>query len=581
MEAIEIYTPIYNSEDPTIFEGWCLSRLSGLKDDSEAWDSTNYILTIPEIHTEKLTDAEGNPITDAEGNTQLEGQVICITSVGEDGNEDDIRSEIKELKIPSSVQSIHDPVFANAKNIEKVCFAGTQTQWCQIAFSEALSNPLIHGAKLFLNSTITKTKTRRRKTAQARTAEVEEYVTSLTFEATQEEPVYIFPYAFRSYKWLQDLTIILDDPASIKIGIEAFEDCEALQVVKCSQGLAAWNDIEVYKQMTKTSAGQITCEAGDLQSTLAAIPLNNKTLQLAWGGDTYEELSSVEIARDTIKTVCLGGNNHPLETLTKSLKTGLFAYCNSIKQLIIAESYANSSLNNLVTGCPSLESITVAPTNSEYTIWNNVLYSKDFSQLIQAPANLRAPSAYKGQQTDFVRSFTCHPNTKEILAGACRGTKFYTVHLFGSVESIYEDAFADAIFLKEIRLGDSIKSIGERAFANCYSVETLALGNGLEEIASKAFENCIMLKMLRLPRNLQAIYSQAFTGCTNLETIKYSTTGTQFFKYVDAFDPVDLADLKTFITTGNSTMGEALYGLYGNQFGVAVNITNEEDKGDE
>ena len=124
-----------------------------------------------------------------------------------------------------------------------------------------------------------------------------------------------------------------------------------------------------------------------------------------------------------------------------------------------------------------------------------------------------------------------------------------------------------------------MKSIGNKAFANCYSVETLALGNGLEEIATKAFENCIMLNMLRLPRNLQAIYGQAFAGCTNLTTVKYSTQETKFFKYLNgAFVPVerneDFDELQDFIKVGNST--EALYGLYGNQFGV--NIVNEGDE---
>lgn len=463
---------------------------------------------------------------------------------------------LETLELPTTMVQLGGPVFTGSTNLREVYFAGTKTQWCQIVFSEALSNPLVHGAKLFLNSS------------------TEEYVTSLTFTATEDTPVYIFPYAFRSYKWLQNLTIILDKPTSIIIGVEAFKNCDALQVVRCSQGLAAWNDIKVYKKMTKASATKITCK--ELQSEIGAIPLNNKALQLAWGGDSYEELVSIEIAQDAAGTVHLGGNNHPLETLTEPLKTGLFAYCTSIKQLSINASYVNS-FKNLVTGCPSLESITVAPTNSKYNVWNNVLYNKDFSQLILAPANLREPSTYKGQKTDFVRTFTCHPNTKEILKEACKGTKFCTVQLFGSVECIHENAFEDAIFLREIRLGDSIKSIGERAFANCYSVETLALGNGLEEIASKAFENCIMLKMLRLPRNLQAIYSQAFAGCTNLTTIKYSTQETKFFKYLDAaFVPVELGELQEFIMMGDST--EALYGVYGNQFEFEVNIVNEGDE---
>lgn len=336
---MEIYTPIYSTDEDGVqhFSGWCLSRLSGLMSDPEAWDSKNYILTIPESHAEDVADTEG-------GTTLLEGPVISINPIADDRTDTTIRPSIKKLIIPSSVQIIG-------------------------------------------------------------------------------------------------------------------------------------------------------------------------------GGAFY--------------------------------------------------------------GCRSLESITVAPTNSEYAVWNNVLYSKDFSQLILVPASLREPSIYNGQKTDFVRVFTCHPNTREILEGACSGTKFYTVHIFGSVECIHKNAFEDAIFLREIRLGDSVKNIEEKAFANCYSVETLALGNGLEKIASKAFENCIMLNMLRLPRNLQAIYSQAFAGCTGLATVKYSTTGTQFFKYDGALVAVELEDLKTFITVGDSTMGEALYGLYGNQFEVTVNITNEENEGDE
>ena len=465
---------------------------------------------------------------------------------------------LETLELPTTIVQLGGPVFTGSTNLREVYFAGTEMQWCQIVFSEALSNPLVHGAKLFLNGS------------------TEEYVTSLTFTATEDTPVYIFPYAFRSYKWLQNLTIILDKPTSIIIGVEAFKNCDALQVVRCSQGLAAWNDIRVYKKMTKASATKITCK--ELQSELAAIPLTNKALQLAWGGDSYEDLVSIEIAQDAAGTVHLGGNNHPLEALTEPLKAGLFAYCTSIKQLSINASYVNF-FKNLVTGCPSLESITVTPTNSKYNVWNNVLYNKDFSQLILAPASLREPSTYKGQKTDFVRIFTCHPNTKEILKEACRGTKFYTVRLFGALEYIHENAFEDATFLREIRLGDSVKSIGKKAFANCYSVETLALGNGLEEIATKAFENCIMLNMLRLPRNLQAIYGQAFAGCTNLTTVKYSTQETKFFKYLNgAFVPVerdeDFDELQDFIKVGNST--EALYGLYGNQFGV--NIVNEGDE---
>ena len=134
--------------------------------------------------------------------------------------------------------------------------------------------------------------------------------------------------------------------------------------------------------------------------------------------------------------------------------------------------------NGAFGNCSSLKAFTVSATNTEYVALDNIIFTKDTTEVVAYPA---AKSA-----TTF------------------RVTKDY-------VKTIRPYAFSGAYHLKNLDL-HLIDSIGDYAFENCVGLTQVEFTEGMRIIGEGAFSNCQSLQAIKIPANVEKIGPKAFEG---------------------------------------------------------------------
>ncbi len=166
-----------------------------------------------------------------------------------------------------------------------------------------------------------------------------------------------------------------------------------------------------------------------------------------------------------------------------------FYNCNKLTSITIPNSIT-LICSGAFAECSSLLSFNVIPSNENYSSFDGVLYSKDFTALIRYPEGK--------QDSSFVIPDDCL--------------------------SINDDAFFNCLFLKSIIISGNVSTIGDRAFSFCSSLESVTIGNSLVSIEDCAFEGCSSLKSITIGTGLISIGARAFSFCSSLTSITFEGT---------------------------------------------------------
>ena len=73
-----------------------------------------------------------------------------------------------------------------------------------------------------------------------------------------------------------------------------------------------------------------------------------------------------------------------------------------------------------------------------------------------------------------------------------------------------------------------VKFIGDKAFANCIYITEIKIPEGVTQIGSKAFKNCESLRTVDIPKTLTSCDYDAFEGCEDV-TVNCYSSNYQFF----------------------------------------------------
>ena len=63
-------------------------------------------------------------------------------------------TSLNEITLPASLKRIDGSCFLNSKNIKRVNYKGTLESWKEITFYNKESNPLLQGAKLYIDNVL-------------------------------------------------------------------------------------------------------------------------------------------------------------------------------------------------------------------------------------------------------------------------------------------------------------------------------------------------------------------------------------------------------------------------------------------
>jgi len=376
--------------------------------------------------------------------------------------------------------------------------------------------------------------------------------TSLTSVIFQGPVTFIGGSAFKDCTSLASVTL----PNSVSVlGANLFEGCTSLTSFTLPSSLNYLNNY-VFLGCSRLTSIAINA-SNTLFSTVDGVLFNKKQTSLLTfpSGKTgsYEVPSSVTLIQD-----------------------GAFFQC-SLSSLVLPVNLSYIQ-NAAFQGCSHLSSLSLDPQNANYTVANNVLFSKDQTTLVAYLGGLSGTYSIPSSVTDIGTAFfNCSEITGVILPTGLvtfSASAFYGCSKLSSIEvnsensswasssgALYSKDLSKLILVPEDMAGSfsvpsGTKTIANGAFHSCSRLTEVVLPSTLVKIGSGLFYGCSSLTSVSGFSNLSYVESYTFYGCSSLASITFSVNLTAILEY--AF--YGCSSLTTF-SLGNkfSSFGKACF----------------------
>ena len=238
-------------------------------------------------------------------------------------------------------------------------------------------------------------------------------------------------------------------------------------------------------------------------------------------------------------------------------KIDFFAFegCQSLENIKIPNSVTEIG-DNIFRNTWNLTSVELENGNPNYSIKNNVLYSKNFEKLISCPGglagNFEIPNSVI-EVGDYAFYGCKHLTNIEIPHSVTKFGEFAFSHCPGltsieipnSVTMMGTCAFCNS-GLVSVSLPNSLTSINLEVFSYCRNLTSIKIPNTVTWIGHGAFCNCTKLKSVEIPNSVIYIEDYAFEGCMNLNdlTIPGSVIGIGYIAFAgcDKLTNMTIAD---------------------------------------
>ncbi len=194
--------------------------------------------------------------------------------------------------------------------------------------------------------------------------------------------------------------------------------------------------------------------------------------------------------------------------------------------------------------CDNLENIVVSPNHPTFTVFDNVLFSKDEKCLIYFPEGKKAYSYQIPSGIEIIEDYAFY-----------RCSNLFNIFIPDSVTTIGKEAFASCSNLNRINIPDRVIQIEMNPFENCVNLERITISpdhpifavidnvlfsksdkrlicypigkkdnsylipNGIRIIGSSAFFDCSSLDYIFIPNSVTSIGDEAFYRCSSLSSI--------------------------------------------------------------
>lgn len=304
-------------------------------------------------------------------------------------------------------------------------------------------------------------------------------------------------------------------PESLQtIGTHAFYGCQRLTSLSVPQTVTKIGD-EAFAQCYKLA--EVT-----LPDNITSIPyalfqscekLNNLTIPAGvtqigtWAFSGCESISEIAIP-DNVASIgeyafynCSGLVDISFGEGLVSIGGNSFQGCKKLSEITIPKSLKEIGVAAF-SECSSLTDINVDSENEFYSSYDGVLYTKDYSMLLNCPTSKT--------------SATISDQTKTIQEGAFSYAKIEKIEGAANLEEIGNNCFEGCSALVEFPFGSKLKTIGSRAFSSS-GLEYVILPESLTSLESYAFSSCANLKYVNIRSGSKfTVPSNCFSGCKSI-----------------------------------------------------------------
>lgn len=245
---------------------------------------------------------------------------------------------------------------------------------------------------------------------------------------------------------------------------------------------------------------------GECES-LASIEFLTATEQGGSGKSNLETIGNYAFSESCITQIAF-----PESTSNIELGDYLFSSCALLTTVHLSTSVVD--LGSALTGCSTIETITVADGNANYKVDDAqpLLLNVDGTTIVL----VFGPIGQNGGEFVLPNGLTA---IGESAFAGQNGIK--RLFIPASVTIIGANAFDSCRSLETIEFeeGSLLTEIGANAFQNCYSLKSISLPEGLTKMGANAFKNTSSLKEAHLPSTLKSVGNYAFENSSSLETV--------------------------------------------------------------
>jgi len=432
-------------------------------------------------------------------------------------------SGITKIELPNTVTTIGENAFYGCNNLSKVNITDIAA-WCNIEFSNSLSNPLNYAGLLYLNNNLVTILN-----IPSSVKSIKEYAFAGCSGLTEIEiPNSVTTIGCGAFAGCSGLTEIEIPNNVTTIGEYAFYNCSGLTEIEIPNSVttiggdafadcSGLTEIEIPNSVTTIGGG-----AFDGCNNLAKITLpfvgngNDETFFgyiFGCDGDSSQSLyipsSLKEVIITGVTTIdggafegCSGLTKIEIQNSVTTIDGGAFAGCSGLTEIEIPNSvttigggafkdcYGLISITigdgvtaigkDAFSGCENLTSVNIADVSA----WCNIEFSNSISNPLCYAKNLYL-------NNNLVTILNIPSSVTAIKKHAFDGCKSLTSVTIGDgVTAIGKDAFSDCSGLTDINIPNSVTTIGESAFSGCRSLSSIIIPIGVIEIGNDVFYSC-------------------------------------------------------------------------------------------
>ncbi len=250
-------------------------------------------------------------------------------------------------------------------------------------------------------------------------------------------------------------------------------------------------DLNTFMYIENVTAINVA-EGNEAFSSLDGVLFNkNKTALIVY---PKAKVSEEYVIPDTVETICSDA-----------------FYQAETKKVVIPDSVRN--VEPYAFDICQMSEVRIPSTWTEIPDWS---FADSRIETIDIPEGITriGEGAFRG----CVESVTLPSTLNEIGKQAFLLSDVKTITIPDGVTAINDSLF-DNGDLVSISLPDTIKRIGKRAFHMCRDLEEIKIPDSVKTIDAWAFRSCVSLKSVEIPASVKSIGDEAFWGCDKLESV--------------------------------------------------------------